>query len=192
MPSRKSSSRAQFGPEMKILLMGSFIWYFGEGMLGPLYAIFAQHIGGDILDITGAWAVYLITTGVISILIGRRMKNKLDMKYWMIIGYGLNAAATFGYILVDSPLSLLIVQLVLGVASALATPTWDALYSIYESRKKAGTQWGIADGGPHIVTGIAVLFGGFVIALTGFTTLFIIMGLIQILAVAVQTKIILK
>ena len=32
----------------RILLIADNLWYFGEGMLGPLFAIFAQKIGGDI------------------------------------------------------------------------------------------------------------------------------------------------
>ena len=36
----------------KILLIASSLWYFGEGLFGPLFAIYAEKIGGDILDIT--------------------------------------------------------------------------------------------------------------------------------------------
>lgn len=49
----------------RILLLGANIWYFGEGMLGPLLAIFTEKVGGDIMDITWAWAVFLIVTGVL-------------------------------------------------------------------------------------------------------------------------------
>ena len=40
----------------------------GEGMLGPLFAVFAQRIGGNILDITWAWAIYLGMTGILTIV----------------------------------------------------------------------------------------------------------------------------
>lgn len=39
-----------------ILLWSSNLWALGEGMLGPLFAVFAQRIGGNILDITWAWS----------------------------------------------------------------------------------------------------------------------------------------
>ena len=42
----------------KILLIASSLWYFGEGLFGPLFAIYAEKIGGDLLDITWAWAFY--------------------------------------------------------------------------------------------------------------------------------------
>jgi hypothetical protein len=41
----------------RLLLWISNLWSFGEGMLGPLFAVFAQHVGGNVLDITWAWAI---------------------------------------------------------------------------------------------------------------------------------------
>jgi hypothetical protein len=60
----------------KVLLTGANIWYFGEGMMGPLFAVFAEKVGGDILDITWAWAAYLVITGVLYILIGKALNKK--------------------------------------------------------------------------------------------------------------------
>ena len=53
------------------LLFASGLWFFGEGLLGPLFAVFSQKIGGDILDITWAWSVYLILSGTLYIVFGR-------------------------------------------------------------------------------------------------------------------------
>lgn len=49
--------------KIKALLYSSNIWYLGEGMLGPLLAIYTERIGGDIFDISWAWAIYLVVTG---------------------------------------------------------------------------------------------------------------------------------
>ena len=48
----------------------------------------------------------------------------------MVAGYVINALCTFAYLLVASPWHLLLVQAGLGLANALATPTWDALFSV--------------------------------------------------------------
>lgn len=37
-----------FSRTARILLLGANIWYFGEGMMGPLFAVFAEKVGGDI------------------------------------------------------------------------------------------------------------------------------------------------
>src|SRR3989338_2702186 len=48
---------------IRILLTSSNIWYFGEGMLGPLFAVFTERVGGDILDVSWGWATDLIFAG---------------------------------------------------------------------------------------------------------------------------------
>lgn len=176
-------------PEARTLLVADNLWYFGEGLLGPLFAVFAQKIGGDILDITWAWSLYLITTGTLAIFIGR-LSDKYDKRKLMVAGYFLNAIMTFAYLFVHTSLGLFLVQIGLGIATALATPTWDALLDQYSGDGRVdGGVWGIADGSAQIVTGIAILCGGLVLTYTSFRTLFIVMGVIQTVAALLQTRI---
>ena len=174
---------------LKLLLIGGNIWYFGEGLLGPLFAVFAQKIGGDIFEITSAWAIYLIVAGIMTIAIGKYSDSPKRKEWLLVIGYALNAAFTFGYLFVNNPAGLFIVQIGLGIASAMATPTWDALYSQYGSREKSGYEWGLAGGWPHILTGIAAIAGGLIVTYLSFEALFIAMGAIQVIAAAYQAKI---
>ncbi len=171
------------------LLIGANIWYFAEGMLGPLFAIFTEKIGGDILEITWAWAIYLVVTGVLYIFVGKITDGKYNKAKIMVAGYALNALLTFGYLLVSSPWHLFILQAGLGVAAALATPTWNALYSEYENRKHDGYAWGLAGGEEQIITGIAIVVGGLIVNYLSFTVLFIVMGIIQVIATIYQAKI---
>ena len=167
----------------KALLLADITWFFGEGLLGPLFAVYTQRIGGDILNITWAWATYLIVTGVLIVLIGRISDSIVDKKLLVFSGYVLNAVLTFGYLFVSTPLQLLLLQAGLGIAAALATPTWDALYSEYENKKKDGFTWGLADGISVLFTGIATLLGGLIVVYYSFATLFVLMGIIQIISV---------
>src|SRR3989344_2612686 len=117
---------------LRLLLYSSNLWYLGEGMLGPLFAIFAGRIGGDILDITWAWATYLIVTGVLYILVGK---------------------------LTDG------------------------------SKKNDTYEWGLAGGEAEIITGIAVIIGGFIVTYFSFNLLFLTMGVIQIISTLYQMQI---
>jgi MFS family permease len=173
---------------LKILLAGSYTWYFGAGLLGPLYAVFAEKIGGDILDLAGAYALFLIIMGTLSIFVGK-ISDHHSKKNLMMVGYVLNAATTFGYLLVDSPAKLFAVQALFGIAVALATPTWDSLFSIHLEKKHVGWEWGLSDGGPNIIMGIALIAGGLIVTYFSFSTLFIAMGIIQVIAVVIQSYI---
>lgn len=167
------------------------MWNFSDGMFGPLIAIFTERIGGSILDISWAWAIYLIVTGVFVILIGRYSDRHSKEKI-MISGYALTALFTFGYLLVQTPTHLFIIQAGLGFALALCNPTWYALYDKYSSQKSAGLIWGLADGEAKILTGIAIIIGGFIVKTFSFEVLFITMGSLQILATLYQMKILKK
>ena len=86
----------------KILLVASSLWYFGEGLFGPLFAIYAEKIGGNLLDITWAWALYLISTGIFYVIVGRYVNQSKYKKHVMIFGYALNACFTFGYMFIEN------------------------------------------------------------------------------------------
>jgi MFS family permease len=176
----------------KILLIGANMWYFGEGMLGPLYAVFAERIGGDLLDITWAWATYLVMTGVFHIIIGRLINGKPYKAKVMIAGYALNALFSFGYLLVSSPWQLFFVQAGLGLAEATGTPAWDALFAKNIKEEQDTFVWGLSSGQSQIITGIAVVCGGFIAHYISFNALFITMGIIQVIATLIQARILME
>ncbi len=175
----------------KILLYGSNLWYLGDGLFGPFLAVFTEKIGGSLFDISGAWATYLIVTGVLIMIIGRISDEKVSKERLMILGYAIYTIFTFCYILVSSPLNLLFVQAGLGVGAALSIPTWDALYAKYEDKKHAGFTWGLAAGESQIILAVAIIIGGFIITASSFNTLFFIMGTIQLIGTIYQAQILL-
>lgn len=156
--------------------------------MGPLFAVFAEKVGGDVLDITWAWATYLIITGVFYILVGRLLNNKSYKAKVMVFGYALNALFTFGYLLVDSPLKLFFIQAGLGIAEAIGTPAWDALYAKNQTDEMDSYAWGLATGQSQIVTGVAFALGGAITHFISFEALFMTMGMIQVLATIVTSR----
>ncbi|MFA6131068.1 MAG: MFS transporter [Patescibacteria group bacterium] len=177
---------------IKILLYGGNLWYFGEGMLGPLLAVFTEKVGGDILDISWAWAIYLMVSGFLNIVIGKISDGARSKEKIMVAGYALNAVFTFGYLLVSAPWQLFLIQAGLGLAAAMATPTWDALYARHEDRRHDGFQWGLARGTSLVITGAAIIIGGCLVSRASFDALFITMGIIQTIAAIYQAQIIFK
>lgn len=173
----------------KILLIASSLWYFGEGLLGPLFAIYAEKIGGDLLDITWAWATYTIMTGVFYVLVGKFINHSIYKKQVMIFGYALNALLTFAYIFVHNTQQLFLIQIGLGIAEALSAPIWDSLFANNLEDNSNTFHWSIASGHPHFVSGIAIAIGGLIANYISFEALFITMGIIQTIATIIQAKI---
>jgi MFS family permease len=174
----------------KILLIASSLWFFGEGLFGPLFAVFSEKIGGDILDITWALSLYMVLTGLLYIVFGKMLRNSKNKEIALILGYLLNTIFTFCYIFVHNSTQLLLLQIGLAIAEALSTPIWDALFSKHLENSDDSLFWGIAGGHSQLVSGIAIAIGGLVIYYFSFNLLFIIMGCIQALATIVQTGLI--
>jgi MFS family permease len=141
------------------------------------------------LDITWAWAAYLAVTGVLTIWVGKIAGKKVAMEKLMVAGFAVNALFTFGYLLVSSPFHLLLVQIGLGVAVALSSSPWSALYTHASEKNRPSYVWGLANGGYFLATALAVLIGGFIVNYFSFTTLFVTMGIIQIIATLYQSRI---
>ena len=173
--------------EEQILLWGSNLWLLGDGLLGPLFAVFAGEIGGSVFDITTAWAIFMIVTGVLTIQVGR-LGDWIGHEYLLFLGYALNTVFTFSFLIIETPTQLFIVQAGLGVSLALANPTWYALYDKYSTPNKDGYIWGVASGYGNIATGVAAMAGGFIVNNYSFKVLFVIMGIIQLLTTALQAQ----
>jgi len=170
-------------------LRGSNVWNLGEGMLGPLFAVFAGRVGGNLLEMSWAWATYLMVTGVFTIIVGKVADKKIKKTHLLVFGNALNALFTFGYLLVDGPLQLFAVQVGLGLASAMVIPAWDALYSEFEDKKHDEFEWGLASGEAQILAGVAIVAGGFVVNYYSFSLLFIMMGALKVIATICYARI---
>lgn len=172
----------------KLLLTASSLWYFSEGLLGPLFAVFSEQVGGDVLDITAAWAVYLIVSGIAYPLVGRVL-NRSTWKYRMIaVGYALNTLFTFSYLLVSDTTHLLLVQVGLGIAEAISTPSWDAYFASQLGEKEDTFLWGLASGHTQFISGVAILVGGLIAEFISFRALFVTMGCISLVATIIQAR----
>ncbi len=177
--------------EEKILLWASNLWLLGDGLLGPLFAVFASGIGGDIFDITAAWAIFMIVTGVLTIQVGK-LGDWIGHEYLLLLGYALNTVFTFSFLLIETPAQLFMVQAGLGVSLALANPTWYALYDKYSSSNRDGYIWGVASGHGNIATGMAAMAGGYIVTKYSFNVLFITMGIIQLFTTLLQAQLLIK
>jgi len=174
---------------LKILLVSNNLWSLAEGMFGPLFALFANRVGGSILDVTWAWSGYLIVRGIASILVGKISDRWFSKESLMVGGFALNALLTFAYLSVSNRWDLLLVESGLGLAAALALPTWSSLFAKYSGKTRNGWAWGMATGTDDFVTALGIVLGGLVVSQFSFSGLFVIMGFIQLTAAIYQAKI---
>jgi MFS family permease len=156
------------------------------GMIGPIYAIFVERIGGDILDASWAYFAFMITTGAIIYLIGHwedRIKHK---QKFVVLGYGLKALGCLSYLFVYNQITLIITQIILGLSEAIYLPAYDALYSKYLDKYKEASEWGDWEAMRYVVAAIAALLGGYVAYELGFKSLFVFMFVFSLIGLFVS------
>jgi DHA1 family bicyclomycin/chloramphenicol resistance-like MFS transporter len=175
--------------DLRVLLAASMFSNFAFGLFGPLYAVFAQMVGGDILAVSGAWAVFALVTGLLTIVFGKLGAMKVSKKAMVTIGYFVFGLGYLGYFFVEDTLGLFLVQVILGIGTAVIEPAWNAIYSISLEKGKESYQWSIWSGIVSIVVAVAAISGGFIVSIFGFKALFLIMFCFDVIAAFVTYKV---
>ena len=167
--------RRRMRRELKVLLVADALLLFATEMFGPLYAVFVQQIGGDLLTAGWAYATFSMTGGV-AILVLSRLTGDIRGREWLVpLGYFLSALGVAGYLFVRTPLHLFVVQALMGLALAVLTPPWDALFARSVDEDQAVFQWGLEEAQDYIVPAIAAGAGAVIADAFGFRTLFVVM-----------------
>jgi len=170
--------------QARLLLKISFLTAFAESMLVPVYAVFTEKVGGSILDAGIAFASFSIATGIIVAVVGTRPWFAAHIKRFLILGFLGSALCDLSYVFVQNRWQLFAAQIVAGLATGLIEPAWDALFT-EDIEHSSAQRWSIWAGGTHLVTGLAALAGGLIVAYGSFEILFITMGVIDTIAILV-------
>jgi MFS family permease len=110
----------------------------------------------------------------------------------LVIGRFLAIIGFIGYLLVETPIHLFIVQIIFGVSTAVVTPAFDSLYSKNLTKGKFASQWGAWESMYAIATGISAIIGAFIAREFGFDILFILMLIFSIISFIVSLYLIKK
>ena len=154
----------------KILLLSDAFFLLSGGLLGPIYALFVNKIGGDLLDASGAFAFFMLTAGAVVFLLAFWEDKIKHQRIFVIAGYGISMIGTAGYLLVDSPSSLFIVEIILGLAVALKDPAYDELFSL-AGKRHLTLAWGEWEAVDYLALGGGAFVGGLIAEFLGFQTL---------------------
>ena len=174
--------------QMKLFLIANSFFVLSMGMLGPIYAIFVKHLGGDVLDAGISWSAFMITSGLGMLLVGKIQDNLKKEKLMISVGYSLQSLAFLGYFFVSNMTQLYIVQIILGISLMIQLPVLNLFYTGYLEDGKFASQWGTWGGINFIITGIAALIGGFLVKLFSFKALFLAMFFTSLIGLLLSTQ----
>lgn len=159
----------------KTLVSAYAVSTFSEGFIMPIYAIFVQKIGGDILDASGAVAIFLIVSGITTILIHRTKWSENHRVKLMIIGWLVWTLGICGYFIISNVWTLFVTQVCVALGNAIANPAFDAELDDNTDENIKSYEWGLFEALQDIVGGLAAIIGGLVASLFGFKILIMLM-----------------
>lgn len=159
----------------KYLTISYTLSTFSEGIMMPIYAIYVQKIGGDILDASAAIGIFLLVSGLITYLIHRRKWSEKNRSTLLLLGWIIWLIGIGSYLYVYNIISLFYTQVLLALGNAIADPAFDAEFSINLDKNIVLFEWGIFDSMKDIVSGLAAIFGGLIAITWGFKALILTM-----------------
>ncbi len=167
-----------FNKQIRILLFADALVSIAAAMLGPIYALFVEELGGKLLDASFTVAAFALAGIITTLLTGvwvDRLKNK---KLLLAFGYCMMGLGFVLFSFANTVKLVLIIQFVIGIADALVAPAYDALFSYYINRKKAGKEWGAWEASGYFANFIGATTGGILVSALGFKPVFWIMAVI--------------
>lgn len=165
----------------RILLMADALFLFAGGLLGPIYALFVKEVGGDLLEASTTFALFMLTAGFVIFFLSFIEDKSRHQNFFVIAGYGLGVIGYVGYFFVTSTIGLFIVQAILGLSIALKDPAYDAMFS-RSSEKHLALSWGEWEAMEYMVLGISAIVGGYIAQEFGFQGLFLVMSTFSIVS----------
>lgn len=168
---------------LKILLAADSINLLAAAMLGPIYAVFVEEVGGDILIAGFSFAMFAFVMGSVILLVSKVEDRLLrEKKLWLIAGYFVIAAGFSSYLFVQTVFHLFFVQVLLGLGRAILAPAFDGLYSKHLSKGRFASGWGFWEAANQYSAAGGAIIGATIVSLFGFQVLFIVMAFLSFLS----------
>jgi predicted MFS family arabinose efflux permease len=173
---------------IKTLIISDFFLNLGWGLLSPVFALFileniTKNDSLKAAEVAGLAAMfYWISKSFIEIPIGYLLDKKHGEKddFWfMTIGVFIMTIVPIGYLFSSEPWHIYLFQVVHAVGMAMALPSWLAIFTRHIDKGKEGFEWGVETTSIGLGAGIAGGLGGIICSFWGFTTLFILVAILN-------------
>jgi MFS family permease len=168
---------------MKLLMLSDIFVLTGFGLIQPILAIFINQgvAGGTVLTAGLASTIFLLTKSLVQLPFSKYIDDHSKKTRWLILGTLLMASVPILYVTADSIYKVYLAELIYGLGSGLAYPTWLGLWSRNLDQGQESFQWSVYSTSTGIGTAATGTIGAAMASITGFTTTFVLAGLLCLL-----------
>ncbi len=164
-----------------LLLLSDVFIITGFGLIDPILAIFIKDslVGGEIYAAGIASTIFLLTKSLVQLPFSRYVDSHNRKALWLIIGSLCIATVPFVYTAATNVNDIYLAQLLHGLGSGLAYPTWLGLWSTHLDKHHESYEWSLYSTITGIGTAIAAASGALMAEFLGFNLTFMTVGAIS-------------
>ena len=153
------------------LLFAVFLSMLGVGIISPLLPIYAKKLGAGGFAVGLIFGLFSLSRSVVMPFYGR-LSDLVGRKVFIIAGLAAYSVASLGYVFAHGVLSLSLVRLFLGLASAAILPIEMAFVGDLTPRGSEGRSMGLFSTAFFAGFGAGPIIGGFIFDRLGFEAAF--------------------
>lgn len=161
---------------LKLLLGINSIFVLAGNLLGPLYAVYIEGLGGSIAMVSGTWSVMLLTTTLVNFILIRYGDRVREHEYFLMAGFLFRAIAWIGFASAHNLTSIILLQIVVGLGEAVGSTGFDAIMAEHLDGGSHIRDYSVWKTISNVLASIAAIVGGFVVTWYGFSPMFYFMG----------------
>jgi predicted MFS family arabinose efflux permease len=163
---------------IKVLMLSDMFVLTGFGLIDPILAIFIKEnlIGGTILAAGVASMLFLVTKSMLQLPFSRYVDRHDDKKKLLIMGTFLISVVPFMYIMARDITAIWMAQILYGIGSGMAYPTWLGLWSTHLDTRHESFEWSLYSTATSLGIGVVAIIGATIAEFVSFTYVFLLVG----------------
>lgn len=165
---------------LKLLLIINSFFVFAGNLIGPLYAVYIEGLGGSIAVASGTWSVMLLTTTLINFGLIRYGDKVKQHEYYLIAGFVFRALAWIGFVYAGSISAIIILQILIGIGEAVGSTGFDTIFAEHLDKSSHIKDYAVWKTIANVLAAIATMIGGLVVTYYGFAPMFSFMAIVAI------------
>lgn len=173
---------------LQILFISNGIFVFANRLLGPLYAVFVEKFDVNVVSISSSWAIYMLSASVFTLIITKVGDRFAEYEYLLVVGYAIRILCWIGYIFVGSFFAFLVLQIILGLSEAIASPAFDTIFAKYLDKNKEVQEYATWKLYQNSALALSTFVGGLVVQFSSFETLFVLMSILAVVPIVYILK----
>ena len=167
---------------IKLLMLSDIFIFTGFGFIAPILAIFIKDnlVGGTIFAAGLASTLFLVTKSCIQLPFSRYVDKHNDKVKWLIIGTFIISVVPLIYLLSNHIYYIYAAEILHGIGSGFAYPTWLGLWSTHLDKKKESFEWSVYSTGISVGAAITAAVGAALAEFVGFTITFLVVWIMSL------------